>query len=256
MKNHHTLRQLARRVLELSERATPGPWKIAGDKIVAIDDTGKMTEVATVSGGLGEKAEANAQLIALGRKLLPAFAGDVRELLPRTDPRERILDCSGNGEGGRATRAPTPLPDKLPPTAAIWFARAVADAIDDLVGVMGGHLRGLHMSDRNATPEDRLLSGGDDARNMRTQLLRALAWLVDPETDDAWVGEPTPVDFYDELRAIVRDAAADPPDDAAIELVEGGVTTILARMVVEHPEAFREALEVLDENLPTQGDTR
>ena len=295
--NPRDLVELAHRVLKLAREATRGPWTFTGPDLtvwaekpwrrVPCGSPGGQWEdyadVAAVLGGRREEAVANAVWIVTSRAVLPIFARALIRLLPgvlhdRQHDEAVEADESGaagllmkgeNGDPVVERRASLPLPRKLPPDAAIWFTKAVADAIDDMVGRMGGHLRGLPLSDRNDAPSSRLLGDGDDARRFRAALLRTLADVIDPRGDrdrlrgvNAFVrtrhrGEPTGVDVYDALAEVVKDAATDLPGDAVVEEASEGMAKFLVDLLTENNEEVRGLLdqieaETCDETLPTE----
>ena len=238
------MRQFALRALEVAACATEGPWTIqaaertgnrmGNRKIVAAEPwrTGPggpgpwkpFSDVATIHGGKHDQAEANAEFIALARELLPMLARAFLHFTQGHKQNGAILHEDGDGV---TARAPFPLPTRLQESAALWFCREIADAVDNLIETMGGVWVGLLPSDRNRPPYRRLISEG---RLMRAQVLRVVANLIDPELDqerrknlggycriDA-DGIPGCADFYKAIEGIVGEHALD-PTDKQVELV-------------------------------------
>lgn len=199
----------------------PEPWRRRPNRFTKDGNWQEMTDVAQISGGLSNEARAIANFFARVREAAPLAAA---ALLQQLGYPEEPADGSGNVLDGIASAEPESEPDPDAEQMAVRNVRTsiaysrlledIADALDRFLDSDQGHwnIIGEAVTNRNAPADQRLVSGGSDARAWRAALLRAFADVIDPTHDKkrlaalpassriAANARPSGSDFYTALR--------------------------------------------------------
>lgn len=164
----------------------------------------EMADICKVSGGMSEPARVHAQMLALSRKLVPQLCRSLLETLAQLHGAEVWTVPSPAASAAPAPVAspsdapsapdPSASPER-PPLSEGRMARIMegwhdvldrfAELRDRFFALCGGEDVGFPISDRNAPPHRRLVSGGDVPRHALAALLRDMGDLIDPRADAA-----------------------------------------------------------------------
>lgn len=181
---------LATAVRALADKAIDGPLELRtnarGNYIIVSKSPWKRsppgnmggewnedTVVCEIKGGVSDVTEAAGHLLAIAFEAAPALGGVVTEqalMLHRAEP--SVTDVPLPPEVGNMRAS----------GAMQQFFTTIANAVDDLLEEAGYG----QVSDRNADPIDRLLTGdglAGDGREQRHEILAAVAAVLDPAAD-------------------------------------------------------------------------